>query len=205
MSRLSRGEKQKRDPQERVDNMNSIFDRIVLPMLIFTVVMFVVLGVTQKCSGSSEDSARHPQADAVQTSPFDRRERLLDDIDANADLFEAAGYTLIDNGDTVAYRKLDSGAEIFENMKDSNGYRVSIITFEAEGRSIVISVYSENIFLVSVKSETASASAIFDNTAFSEAASPSDRDRAEVLKLAESRELSELLEQYLASIPKVEK
>lgn len=204
---LSRPEKEKRDPQERVEHMNSIFDRLVLPMILFTLAVFIIFGVIPKlggCGGKEEPAAETETA----SSPYDLRKALLDDIAGNQAVFEAAGYTVTEvDGETVAYRKLDSGVEIFDNLKDSNGYPFSLISYsdEAAGTETDIMLYSEAIFLVVVKSGENQASAIFGDDSFSCPPSGGDADMQEVLGLVSAETLSGMVSEYLASVESVVK
>ena len=209
---MSRQEKEKRDPQERVDRMNSIFDRLVLPMLIFTLALFVAFGVIPKIKTCASAGEQPPAAseqqdtpqDAQPQSPYARREELLSDFETNAVLFEAAGYVLADNdGGIVAYRALDSGLEIFENMKDSNGYRVSVLSLEEGERRVVVTVYSERIFLVTASVGDDSAAAIFGSDSFIADVSASDTDQEDVLRLVGSDVPAQMVAQYLESVAAV--
>ena len=208
MSELSRQEREKRDPQERVDHMNSIFDRLVLPMIIFTLAVFFIFGVIPKLGGCGDKTAEQSEAETTAASPYTLREALLSDIVGNKSIFEAAGYTVTEvDGRTVAYRKLDSGVEIFDNMKDSNDYSFSLISRadEASGTETDIMLYSESIFLVVVKSGEDQASAIFSDDSFSCPPSGADADMEEVLALVSADTLSGMVNEYLASVESVVK
>lgn len=203
MSTLSKQEKEKRDPQERVEHMNSIFDRLVLPIIIFTLAVFFIFGVIPKLGSCGSEKNVPPSAEAAESSPYDLRQALLSDMVENQSIFEAAGYTVTEiEGETVAYRKLESGLEIFDNLKDSNDYSFSLISFsdEADGTETDIMLYSESIFLVVVRKGEDQASAIFDDDSFAYSPSGTDADRTKVLSLVSAETLSGMVDEYLASV-----
>ena len=186
--------------------MNSIFDRLVLPMILFTLAVFFIFGIIPKLGSCGDKPSPQSAEETAAASPYTLREALLSDIVGNRSVFEAAGYTVTEvDGETVAYRKLDSGMEIFDNLKDSNGYPFSLISRadEAAGTETDIMLYSETIFLVVVKSGENQASAIFGDDSFSCPPSGADADREEVLELIPADVLSGMVSEYLDSVKSV--
>lgn len=184
--------------------MNSIFDRLILPMIIFTVVVFAgfsiipKLGSCMSCSGKApaENTA---SADVQSDDFYSMRAMLLADDDCLS-LLEEAGCTIMDNGESgkVAYRSLDSGVMIIENLRDSNSQPYSAICLkdEQKGTDTTIMLYSSSIFLVLVDTAEDSVSAIFDNDEFICAPSAADAEQEAVLALVSPENLSSMIEQY---------
>lgn len=202
---MNKDDRKKASPEERVERMNSIFDRLILPMIIFTVVVFAGFAVIPKL-GSCTDCSGKPPAENVPSASeqsdddfYSMRAILLADEDCLS-LFEAAGYTVMDNGESgkVAYRTLDSGVMIIENLRDSNGQPYSAISLKDEqaGTDTTIMLYSSSIFLVLVDTAEGSVSAIFDNDEFICASSSTDAEQEAVLALVNSAELGNMMEQY---------
>lgn len=202
---MNKDERKKASPEERVERMNSIFDRLILPMIIFTVAVFIGFAVIPKLGSCTDCGGKAPAEETPSVSEqsdenfYSMRAMLLAD-EGCLDLFEAAGYTIMDNGESgkVAYRKLDSGVMIIENLRDSNNQPYSAICFkdEQKGTDTTIMLYSSSIFLVIVDTAEGSVSAIFDNDEFICAPSAADAEQEAVLALVDSAALISMTEQY---------
>lgn len=201
---MNKNDKPKVSPEERVERMNGIFDRLILPMILFTIAVFVGFAVIPKLAdcascGGKQPSAEIPSANEQTDSDFYSMRAILLDDEECLSLFEAAGYTLMESGgSTVAYRQLDSGVMIIENLRDSNGQPYSAICLkdEQKGTDTTIMLYSSSIFLVLVDTADGSVSAIFDNDEFLSAPSAADAEQEAVLALVSSAALSSMTEQY---------
>lgn len=195
----------KYDPSERVEHMNRIFDRLVLPMIIVTVVIFGGFAIFSKpscsCITSSELTG---QDDGVNAAPnaYVLRKVLLEDMEKNRGIFEAGGYTLVENEASgwVAYIALDEQTEVFDNLTDGSGGRYSAVTLDDGQRKIVVRIYSEHVFLVEVVSDDSSRSAVFCDDGFATFTSGSDADVADVLSVVSAQELSELTGLYKRTV-----
>ncbi len=194
------------DPTEKVERMNRIFDRVVLPIIAFTAVMLVITAVILKPESCAKDFAdtMTPVEDNVSTEPdaYLLREVLLEDMDSNYPIFEQGGYTVVETDESgyVAYRFIDEHTEIFENLTGSGDIPCSAVIYNDEVLSVTVRIYSGKIFLVEASSGEKSASAIFRDDRFATWTSGSDADAQAVLELADSRFLSGLVEQYKQSI-----
>lgn len=193
------------DPVEKVERMNHIFDQVVLPILIFTVIMAVISAIIIKpescVSGYADDLA--PVEDTrAELDPYLIRQVLLEDMESSRSIFEQGGYTVVESEQSglVAYCKLDENTRIFDNIADSSGSRYSAVMYESDGISVTVRVYSETIFLVEATDGDRIASAVFRNDDFSMWTSSSDADAAGVFELISAGQLSGLAEQYKAKI-----
>lgn len=203
---MDKENRKKASPEERVERMNSIFDRLILPMIIFTAVVFIGFAVVPKlgsCISCDGAKAEDTPAVSVQGDDFySLRALLLADEDCMS-LFESAGYTIIDNGDSgnVAYRKLDSGVMIIENLRDSNSqlYSAICLTDSQAGTDTTIMLYSDSIFLVLVDVSGEPISALFDSESFTLPPSAIDTQREAVLALVSAETLSDMVAQYKQS------
>ncbi len=206
-------EKTKASPEERVDKMNGIFDRLILPMILFTLAVFVIFGLIPKlgsCSCSPEpDVTEQPaQTDSTQTDFYALRAVLLDDIEEYRALFEAAGYTVMQTDESsmpLAYRQLDSGAEIIDNLYDSGNTCYSVIyrTDADNGIETNIMIYGRSLFLVMITVDGQNTSAVFYSEDFTAAVSPADTAQTDVLSLVTSESLAALLGEYKTSMSQI--
>jgi len=202
---LNNEDKKKASPEERVDRMNGIFDRLVLPMVLFTIAVFVFFAVIPKlgsCSCAPEDKEEQISS---QEDFYSLRSILISDMAGNRSIFEAAGYTVMENGDAgdlIAYRELESGAEIIDNLRDTNGTAYSIIykTDADTGIETNILIYGKSLFLVMVTAEGQNITAIFYNEDFTADVSSGDSGQSSVLALVTSESMAEMLEEYKASM-----
>ena len=118
--------KNKRDPEERVTHMNEVFDKYVIPLLGFTLAVFIVFGLiapaVRSCSAKTKP-AEQSGREYSSAEFYIRRSLLLDRLVSESDVFESGGYTLLDSDDgrKIAYKKLDSGDEVLENAADTSG------------------------------------------------------------------------------------
>lgn len=200
----------KLSPDERVERMNSIFDRLVLPAILFTVIILIVLGFVTDCNGcngcTEQDADQNAQQDSNDaTDVYALRELLLSDIEGNRDIFESAGYTVmsLDGADEpIAYRELSSGAQIIEGLKDSSDTTYSIIyrTDPDTGTETNLMIYGKSLFLVLVKFDGGSLSAVFYDESFTHDTSGSDSGQQEVIELVSQESLTELLSEYKKSL-----
>ncbi|MBQ9993531.1 MAG: hypothetical protein IJP17_02330 [Clostridia bacterium] len=194
--------KEKKDPAERVERMNGIFDRLVLPMLLFTLAIFLIFGVAPKVISCDKQDSSTVTENASQGDFYASRAALLTDMENNLTRFETAGYILVDDDSTgtVAYKKLDSGTEIMENLCDVNGNIFSAVssarTIGEKDADVTIMVYSGSLFLVSVTVGEETTSAIFGSDMFLPPISGSDEDISAVLALVPSDDLAEMMEEY---------
>lgn len=197
------------DPVEKVERMNRIFDQLVLPIIVFSIIMGVVSAVifTPSCgAGCGGDRPVDPvtsQTGSQQSlDPYLMRQVLLEDMESSRAIFEQGGYTVVESEQSglVAYCRLDENTQIFENIADSSGGRYSAVMYESDSVSVTVRVYSGTIFFVEASDSDRMASAVFRDDAFSTWTSGSDADAAGVFELISAGQLSELVEQYKAKI-----
>lgn len=186
-----------------MDKMNGIFDRLVLPILLFTAAVFVIFGVVPKLGSCGQQTAE--QELAAQEDFYALRTVLLSDMDGCRDIFEAAGYTVMESegsDELIAYRALDSGAEIIDNLHDSSGTAYSVIyrTDPDTGVETNIMIYDKALFLVMIAADGQNTSAVFYDEGFTADASSSDLGQRDVLALVTAESLTSLLEEYKASM-----
>jgi len=155
----------KYDPAEKVERMNRVFDQVVLPALIFTVIMFVITAImlNPSCRKEKEEISSPTSGSYQNLDAYLMREVLLEDMESNRSIFELGGYTIVETEQSgiVAYCQLDENTQVFDNIADSSGSRYSAIVSEKEGRSVTIRVYSDTIFLVEIAEGEKKLSAIF--------------------------------------------
>lgn len=197
--------KKQYDPAEKVERMNRIFDRVVLPAIAFTVVMMIISAVMLKpsCGGGQETDNKPPAASTQQKlDAYLMREVLLEDMESNRGIFEQGGYTVVETEQSglVAHRQLDEHTDIFDNIADSSGNRYSAVVFEDETLSVTVRIYSEKIFLVEAQSEGVTLSAVFRDDGFAQWTSGSDADARSILDVVPAEKLSGLAEQYKQSL-----
>ncbi len=215
--------KPKRDPEQRVAHMNSLFDRYVVPLVLFTLLVFVIFGVVvpaaKGCSSRSDN-----QSTGYSSGEFYvRRSALLDDIEGNREYFESCGYLVMndDNGGTVAYRKTDAGNEIIDNVTDGNGSGYSAILGRndygesIEKNNVTIMLYSSNAILVMSEEKDGVHSAVFHDEKFSvvdshpqsvsggDTSASDTADQEAILELVGSERLLKLLDDYKQSLTDV--
>ena len=199
--------KQKRDPDERVAHMNEIFDKYIVPMLLFTLAVVLIFGVAvplvRSCSDKSgsgrEDGG---QRDYSSAEFYIRRSLLLDGVASDTDIFENAGCMVLDdgNGGKTLYAKLDDSCEIFENVTDPNGNRYSAVTAadsygeSTDRKNLTLMIYSSTLFLAIAEEEDGTYSALFDNESFIYPAS--DTDAHDLLYKVSPAQWSRMLEEY---------
>lgn len=190
------------DPTEKVERMNRIFDQVVLPAIIFTVIMFIVTAFILKPScgvGDAFDELVPVENDSQQNlDPYLMREVLLEDLEGNRSIFERGGYTMVETEQSglVAYCQLDEHTQIFDNVADSSGSHYSAIMYEKDGLNVTLRIYSDSIFLVETSDGTRTLSAIFRDDEFTTWTSGSDADAGGILTVVSARQLSELVGQY---------
>ena len=189
------------DPVEKVERMNRIFDQLVLPMIIFTVIMAVVSAFILKpesCVRSFAGDLAPVEDVQSQPDPYIMREVLLEDMEINRSIFELGGYTVVETEQSglVAYCQLDEYTQIFDNIADSSGSRCSAVVYEKDGLSVTLRVYSKTIFLVEASDGVQTLSAVFRDEDFGTWTSSSDADAAGVLSLVPAQQLSGLLDMY---------
>ncbi len=193
------------DPAAKVERMNRIFDHVVLPMILFTVVMFIVSAFVFKpescVSGYADDLTPvenvQPELDA-----YLMREVLLEDMAANRSIFEQGGYTIVESEQSglVAFRQADEHTQIFENIADNSGSHYSAIVREKDGVTVTVRVYSENIFLVEAQQGETVVSAIFRDDLFTSWISGGDADAAAVMGIVPGDQLRAIIGDYKAGI-----
>lgn len=187
------------DPAEKVERMNRIFDHVVLPIIIFTVVMFVVSAVIFRHDSCVKvpDSTQSVPNSTAEPDAYVLREVLLEDMESNRSIFERGGYVTVETDESgwVAYCRLDDSTEVFDGISDGSGV-CSVVSHVREDLSVKIRIYSENIFLVDVKCGEKSASAVFLDDTFGAWTSGSDAGAAKVLELISAQELTALTDAY---------
>lgn len=203
---MAKDEKKKAyDPVEKVERMNRIFDQLVLPIIVFTVVMAVISGFIFKPAGCAENLAADlaPVEEITPVpDPYLMRKILLEDTGSNRTIFEQGGYTVVETEQSgfVAYCQLDEYTQIFDGITDSSGNRYSAVMYENGSLDVTIRIYSDTVFLVEANNGAQSASAIFRDDSFAAWTSGSDADAASVLSLADAQLLTDLAGQYKAKI-----
>lgn len=189
------------DPADKVERMNRIFDQVVLPIIIFTIIMAVISAIIIKpescVSGYADDLA--PVEDVrAELDPYLMREVLLEDMAANRSIFEQGGYTIVETEQSglVACCQLDEFTQIFDNVSDGSGSRYSAVMYEKDGLSVTMRIYSGTIFLVEVSDGQQLLSAIFRDDRFTTWTSGSDADAGALLELISAQQLADLAERY---------
>ncbi len=197
----SNSSKKDYDPADKVERMNRIFDQVVLPIIIFTVIMAVISAIIIKpescVSGYADDLA--PVEDVrTELDPYLMREVLLEDMAANRSIFEQGGYTIVETEQSglVAYCQLDECTQIFDNVSDGSGGRYSAVMYEKDGLSVTVRIYSGTIFLVEASDGQQRLSAIFRDDRFATWTSGSDADAGAIFELISAQQLADLAERY---------
>lgn len=199
-------EKKTYDPTEKVERMNRIFDQLVLPIIVFTIVMAVISAVIIKPTSCVESFADDlaPVEDNINSSPdpYLMREVLLEDMEGNRSIFENGGYIMAETEQSglVACFQLNESTQFFDNIADSSGSRYSAIVYEVDGIAVTVRIYSETIILVEASDSTQTVSAVFRNDDFTQWTSASDAEANDVLSVISAQQLSELVEQYKIKI-----
>lgn len=195
----------KTDPVEKVERMNRIFDQLVLPMIIFTVIMAVISAFIFKpesCVKGYADDLTPVEDVQPELDPYLMREVLLEDMDRNRSIFEQGGYTIVETEQSgaVAYCVLDDCTQVFDNVADSSGSRYSAVIYEKDGLSVTIRIYSSTIFLAEVSDGAQLYSAVFRDENFTAWTSSSDAGAEDVLSLVSAQKLAGLLDMYESKI-----
>lgn len=201
---MSENNNRANDAAAKVERMNRIFDHVVLPMILFTVVMLIVSAVIfrpDSCGGKTEEPSA-PAVDHEKLDAFLMREVLLEDMESNRTIFEQGGYTVVETEQSgmVAYRQVDENTQIFENVADGTGGRYSAVMYEKDELSVTVRIYSGTIFLVEAETENDSESAIFRDEKFSTWTSGSDAYAAQILEIVSAEQLSGMIDTYKESI-----
>ena len=201
---MSENNNRSNDPAVKVERMNRIFDHVVLPMILFTVVMFIVSAVIfrpDSCSGKKEELSA-PAVSQEKLDAFLMREVLLEDMESNRTIFEQGGYTVVETEQSgpVAYLQVDDNTQIFENVADGTGGRYSAVIYEKDELSVTVRIYSGTIFLVEAAVGDDSESAIFRDEQFCTWTSGGDSDAAMVLEIVSAEKLSDMIDTYKESI-----
>lgn len=206
MNKDTNNEKKKRDPDERVSHMNEIFDKYVLPLLGFTLAVFIVFGViapaVRSCGEKGQESAEPAGREYSSAEFYIRRSLLLDKLASNTDLFESGGYLLLDReqGGYIAYKQLEGGDEILENVVDPNGNIYSaVMSRDGYGKdkdksNLTLMIYSGTLFLAIAEEEDGTYSALFKNESFS--FETSDSDCRKLAEKVPASEWSRMLKEY---------
>lgn len=196
--------KQKRDPDERVAHMNEVFDKYVVPMLLFSLAVILVFGVAspviRSCSAKKEpELVREREYSSAEF--YVRRSLLLDGIASYTDVFEQSGCLVVENDSGNAiYAELDGGDEILENVLDPNGNVYSAVMSAdsygkaKEDQNLTLMIYSGSLFLAIAEEEDGTHSALFDNESFD--CTPSNSDGISLLDKVPPSEWSRMLEEY---------
>ena len=196
--------KQKRDPDERVADMNRIFDKYVMPLLGFTLAVILVFGVIVPVIRSCASKPGTEEPDGRQYSSaefFIRRSLLFDRIASSTDLFEQAGCLVMNDEDGITvYAWLENSDEILDNVTDPNGNRYSaVMSSDAYGeagqkKNLTLMIYSGSLFIAIAEEEGGTYSALFDNESFEYP--ESDSDARELVEKVLSGEWSRMLREY---------
>lgn len=197
--------KKQYDPAEKVERLNRIFDQVVLPIIIFTVVMAIISSFIIKpesCIGSCSDNLTPVEEVRSEPDPYLMREVLLEDMESNRGIFEQGGYTVVETEQSglVAHRQLDEHTDLFDNIADSSGNRYSAVVHVNDEYSVTVRIYSDRIFLVEFESDDSALSAVFRDDMFAQWTSGSDADAQSILKVVPSDKLSGLVEKYKQSL-----
>lgn len=198
----SSAEKNERNAAEKLERMNGIFDRLIVPMLIFSALFIICVGLIPKWAAScAQNNGLSAQDDIVISesySFYQSRARLLANIESSAEVFEQHGYVLVEdeNAGTVAYRRLESGTEIMDNLIDQHGNRYSVVTATVGDTVVTLMIYSRDAFLAMAKQGENQWSAVLDSENF---AAVSSSDAAELFEHVTAQQLAALLDEYKAS------
>lgn len=193
--------------QAKVDKMNRLFDRLILPIIGFTILVFVAFSIipniVKGCSSERDDGP--PSGSQEYLSRLDAyvlRDVLLEDMEANRPVFEDGGYTVVENdgGNYVAFIELQDGTQIFDNMIDSSGNVYSAVMRTKDDRKVTVMIYAQTLFLAVVTDKGETSSSIFRSADFSSYPSDSDADAQAVLSLAPAEELTDMVEVYKTTI-----
>ncbi|MBE6754674.1 MAG: hypothetical protein E7559_10075 [Ruminococcaceae bacterium] len=203
-----------RQASEKVARLNSIFDRLMLPIIIFTVLVIIGAGLLPKacasCSGDTLaeiDSAVLPPQTVF--SFYSARAKLLENIAPYREILQGAGYFIMEDEENseefIAYKQLDSGLEIMENVIDSQGTHYTALMLEqGEGEqktAVTLMVYTENVMLAVAERGEDTRSAVFDSGIMNMSAS--NTDAVAVFEYVSADTLSSMQKQYEQEMEKL--
>ena len=196
--------------QDKVDRMNYVFDKLIVPMLAFIVVFIVAVSLLPKdfncysCAKDCSESCAEKEKIEAQIDFYNRRNALTSNIEGNRSVFESNGWEVRDDLDVnpVAVKTLESGVVIKEYY-DAQYYNRAILRCEREvsesdtgWNTIVMGIYAENCITVDVYAGGALYSTLFTNEEFTAWTRGDDFDAGRILSLATRTKLTELLDEY---------
>lgn len=201
---------------ERVDRMNHIFDKLILPIIGFTVAIFILFavfgGAYESCSSAPAGmaSSTPPTTAAVESQSFyAKRAIVMSRIESNRETLEAFGYEVSDQygcGLTARWQYSPSTYSI-DYFNDGKVY--AIIRHDAGENAeafdyIAMGIYTERMITVEIGAGEECCSVVFTDEAFASVSPGSDEAETDrVLALATREMLISLLEMYKANTNKL--
>lgn len=214
---LSEQQKQKEKEKKAVDKvqrMNGIFDKLILPMIAFSLIVFAVFGIIPAVSESCESGGSGGASPdySINTGSSDdefyaARKVLMSDMEGNRTLLEQNGYELSNDygANLTARRQYDDNTYAVEYCEDMFGCFAIVRYIPGEGEtaaysSISLVVYSGTLISVEVASAEGTLSAVFTDEAF-EGYSEQNAEQAQKILAAVTKEkLCILLEIYKTNL-----
>ena len=204
--RLKKQAEKLEQEQDKVDHMNYVFDKLIVPIIAFIVVFIIIVSLLPKdfsCYSCSKKCSEERQA-AESVDFYNKREVLTSDIAGNRALFEANGWTIRDDlaASAVAAKTLPSGIMIKEYHDDAFGsYAVvrwerEVSASDAGWSAIVMGIYSEDCITVEVYAEGAMYNTVFFNEQFTSWKDGDDFYAGKILSIASRDTLLSVLDQY---------
>lgn len=204
--RLKKQAEKVEQAQDKVDHMNYVFDKLIVPIIAFIVVFIIIVSLLPKdfsCYSCSKKCSEERQA-AESVDFYNKREVLTSDIAGNRALFEANGWTIRDDlaASAVAAKTLPSGIMIKEYHDDAFGsYAVvrwerEVSASDAGWSAIVMGIYSEDCITVEVYAEGAMYNTVFFNEQFTSWKDGDDFYAGKILSIASRDTLLSVLDQY---------
>ena len=202
-------EQSSKEAMARVERLNGVFDRLLLPMIIFTVALLVAVAfiprMAQSCAhGSCAGSAETEQ----QFDFYEQRKHLHADMADYQSALEEGGYLVMaadEEGNLLAYKQLDSGVEIMDGIVDSHGTpytALMLTTGEGEAATeITLMVYTRTVMLAIAERGGETRSAVYESDTF--APDPSNSDITAVSEWVSSEQLASMLSQYMEDMSAV--
>lgn len=196
---------------EKVEKMNALFDKMVLPVLLIAALAVFFFGALPKLKRCVSDETVQPQETAVVTQSdvsgsdgqeepnelYARRNAFLSDMKAHREEIEAKGYTFIEaveGLDSIRIRP-DEDTTIYEFCDNGKCYgQIRTTEFEVFEEAAVTVMGSSHINVVLTLADGEKLYAVFENESF--LPEGSDDDQQMILAYLTSEELTGIKQRY---------